>query len=202
MDLLAGSGRKWLILSSTHHPEEEQIFGLLQAGGWKQRYGQWGLLLVPRHPERTAVLRDFISRKGMDCSLYSELKTPQDAARDVILVDRIGVLKGLYSLAELCFVGGSLIPHGGQNMIEPAALGRAVLFGPHTANFREAVSLLLGEEAALQVENLERLGEELFQLLDKPSERLKLGEKARAAIRRRKGAARRVLQEICSVLED
>ena len=108
---------------------------------------------MPRHPERAAVLCDLVTQRGLRTVRWSEVgdQLPSLDALDVVVVDTIGQLQRFYAACDVAFVGGSLIPHGGQNMLEPAAQGRAVIFGPHTDNFRRDVELLLRADAAVQV---------------------------------------------------
>ncbi|MEY2714592.1 MAG: hypothetical protein RIT24_935, partial [Planctomycetota bacterium] len=122
---------------------------------------------------------------------------PEDA---VLVVDAIGHLQKFYAACDIAFVGGSLIPHGGQNMLEPAAQGRAVVFGPHTSNFRTDVELLLREEAAIRVADRDALGVELARLCADEGLRNALGNKARAVIAQNQGATARTLARLDDLL--
>jgi 3-deoxy-D-manno-octulosonic-acid transferase len=121
------------------------------------------------------------------------LKKPRKAGETVI-GDTMGELDRLYAAADLVFVGGSLVPHGGQNMIEPAALGLPVLFGPHVQNFQESVDLLLKNGAAVMVEDEGSLGIRLGDLVRDPDRRRELGRRAREAVLSMAGATRRNLR--------
>jgi 3-deoxy-D-manno-octulosonic-acid transferase len=114
--------------------------------------------------------------------------------RPVILGDTMGELARMYAVADLVFVGGSLIPHGGQNMIEPAGLGRAVLFGPHTQNFQESVDILLDAEAAVRVRDAAELREAVLHLARNPEVAARMGDRARRAVIEQKGASRRIME--------
>jgi 3-deoxy-D-manno-octulosonic-acid transferase len=118
----------------------------------------------------------------------------------VLVVDVIGQLQRFYGACEIAFVGGSLVPHGGQNMLEPAAQGCAVVFGPHTFNFRTDVEVLLGAEAVLQVPGREGLAACLRDLLGSAALRRRLGERARAVIAANQGATQRTLERIAPLL--
>ena len=120
--------------------------------------------------------------------------------RDVLLVDTIGQLQTFYGACDVAFVGGSLVPHGGQNMLEPAALGRAVVFGPHVANFRTDVELLLLGEAAIQVRDRTELTSRLGELLRDAELRESLGRRAVEVIRRNQGATDRTLELLRPIL--
>lgn len=182
-------GTKPLIAAaSTHEPEERWILESLDGElGHRCR-----LLIAPRHPERfddvANLLRD---------SPYSFVKrtreiTDQDKEVDIILLDSIGELRAVYPLAEIVFVGGSLIPHGGQSILEPASLGKPIVTGPHTMNFDAVVSEFLENDALIQLpeshqeyEITERLYEALVNtLLDNAERRQTLGQNAAAVMGR------------------
>ena len=119
----------------------------------------------------------------------------------MILLDTTGELARLYSVATVVFVGGSLVKHGGQNMIEPAALGRPVVFGPHTWNFRDTVELLVGSGGAVQIEGPDELPAVLDELLGSAERRDELGARARHLIRQSKGATERNFEAIRPFLD-
>ena len=112
-------------------------------------------------------------------------------ADEILVIDTIGHLEGFYQACDLAFVGGSMVPHGGQNMIEPASLGTAVVFGPHTTNFRTDVELLLAAKAVIQVRDWDDLAETLVQLFSNAEERNALGARATAMIQQNQGATER-----------
>ena len=138
---LGPSTPRW-IAGSTHRGEEEIVLdahGRLRAGLPNAR-----LLIAPRHPERASEVVELVRRRGLGVVRRSEL--PRDRRADtVIVVDTVGELASMYSVSDVVFVGGSLVPGGGHNLLEPALRRKPVLFGPHTANFRESAALLLGE---------------------------------------------------------
>ena len=110
-----------------------------------------------------------------------------------LVVDTIGELEGVYALADLVFVGGSLIPHGGQNMLEPAAQGRPVLYGPHVDNFEQEASLLEGAGGAHRVADAEALAVQVAALIDDPLRRKKMAQAGMRAVEAQKGATERTL---------
>ena len=114
--------------------------------------------------------------------------------------DTIGQLQRFYAVCDLAFVGGSLVRHGGQNMLEPAAQGRAVVFGPHTWNFRTDVELLLQAEAAIQVPDRAALAREFARLFADDAARDRLGAAARGVITANQGATQRTLERISALL--
>jgi 3-deoxy-D-manno-octulosonic-acid transferase len=119
---------------------------------------------------------------------------------DVVVVDVIGQLQGFYAACDVAFVGGSLIPHGGQNMLEPAALGKATIFGPHTSNFRRDVELLRVADAVVQAPDRESFPRLLGDLLADPARREALGARARAVIVDNRGAAARTFDVVAELL--
>lgn len=199
---IAASGRKHLVLASTHHPEEEMIFKELSRIGWKERFAQWRIIFAPRHPERASELIRLAEKEGYKAVLFKDLAAGNASDWDLLVIDRIGVLLPAFRASELAFVGGSLIPHGGQNMIEPAALGLPIFFGPSVENFREASAALLSEGAAVQVEDAHGFGRVLEELASSEERRKDLGAKAGLAIERKKGAAKYAADRICSIIEE
>lgn len=140
------AGRRVWIAASTH-PGEEEIVAAADAT-LRRHFPGLLTLVVPRHPERAEAIVGDLARSDLR---RLEAGEPPDPQTGMLLVDRFGVLGLFYRLAEIAFVGGSLVPHGGQNPLEPARLGRPVLFGPHMANFAEAAAALTAAGAAHEV---------------------------------------------------
>lgn len=196
---LAAPGRLVLVAGSTHADEEVAVCNAL--GAHEASRGV-RIVLVPRHPERSASVVDALRAEGRMPVRWSETQggttpLPENA---VVVVDVIGQLQKFYAACDIAFVGGSLIPHGGQNMLEPAAQGRAVVFGPHTTNFRTDVELLLREEAAVRVADAQELGAQVAALCGDVERRRALGERARRVIASNQGATERTLEQLRSVL--
>ena len=124
------------------------------------------------------------------------------ASDDVVVVDTIGQLQRFYAACDVAYVGGSLVPHGGQNMLEPAAQERAVLFGPHTDNFQRDVELLLAADAVVQVPDREAFPEALASLLGAPELCRQYGRRARAVISRNQGATLRTLDLVVDLVAE
>src|SRR6185503_18805912 len=123
------------------------------------------LVLVPRHPDRVEEIGAQLAAEGIQTQRLTELRKGARVDGELpLLVDTIGELERVYALADLVFVGGSLVPHGGQNMLEPASQGRAVLFGPHVENFDQEAALLLAAGACLVVPDAAALERELARL--------------------------------------
>ncbi len=127
-----------------------------------------------------------------------ELRPPD--LRPILLLDTLGELGAAWGLADIAFVGGSLTPRGGQNMIEPAAYAAAVLFGPNTANFRQVVELLLSEQAARVVHTPEELTRVVGELLENPSLARQLGETAQRLVLQQQGATARTVDLIVEAI--
>jgi 3-deoxy-D-manno-octulosonic-acid transferase len=186
-----------IIAASTHEPEERLVIDSLDGElGYSCR-----LMIAPRHPERFDDVERLLS--GSSRTYVRRTSPPSEADKEahVILLDTIGELRDVYPLAEIVFVGGSLIPHGGQSMLEPAAHGKAIVTGPHTSNF-DAVAKEFLEGAALRQtpiapddhQTSERLYEEFTMLLENEQLRRELGQNAAAVMNKydRKATVRTV----------
>lgn len=177
------------VAGSTQAPEEEVILRIHER--LRPSYPNLRLFLVPRHPERFEEVARLLERAGVSFVRRSAIPSPQGVSGTpgVVLVDTLGELGALWGVADVAFVGGSLDgKRGGQNMIEPAAFGAAVVFGPHVWNFRDTVDRLLGARAACQVADAGELETVVRDLLDHPDERRRLGEAARQFVLRQQGA--------------
>jgi 3-deoxy-D-manno-octulosonic-acid transferase len=161
------------------------------------------LVIVPRHPDRFDHVAQLLDVSGISWTRRSKLVEGQVApdAR-VLLVDAIGELGAWWGTAAIAFVGGSLGKRGGQNMIEPAAYGAAVSFGPNTWNFRDIVNTLLAEQAAIVVPDGRELVDFVARCLDEPHFAAALGSRARHFVARQQGATQRTWQLIEAILPD
>lgn len=115
---------------------------------------------------------------------------------EVFLLDIMGRLQAFYSIATIVFVGGSLVPRGGQNLIEPASLSKPIIFGPHIFNFKDISDLLLERGGAIMVRNQSQLQDTVRWLLNNPQRRQSLGQKSRQIVEENKGATSRNIQLI------
>jgi 3-deoxy-D-manno-octulosonic-acid transferase len=164
------------------------------------------LVLVPRHPERFERVAAWLREQGETLLRRSDPDaTPRvgrGAAPPVVLVDTVGELSGVWGLADVAFVGGSLYPgRGGQNMMEPAAFGATVMFGPHTENFRETVEQLLARGGAQRVRDAAELTRALLDALNDPESAAARGAAGRAYVLAQNGAADRTLAELDLLVE-
>jgi len=177
-------GRPYVVAASTRKGEEKLI---LRAWRTEARNGHL-LVVVPRHPNRRREIVKALRAAGASVAVRSRGEIP-DPETEVYLADTFGELPAFLAGAVLVFMGGSLLPRGGQNLLEPALLGKAILFGPHMENFAEEAELLLSENAALRVENPAALGLAFGKLLADPERIAALGERARAVVAARRDMA-------------
>ncbi len=190
-----GEAPVW-VAGSTHRGEEAAVLDAFLA--LRREAGGLRLILAPRHPERVEEVEALARARGLVAARRSRLTG--DAPHDLILLDTIGELAALYGVADVIFVGGSLVPVGGHNVIEPALHARPVVFGPHMHNFRDAAALLLGARAAVQVPDAAALVPALRALLADPAARRRLGEAAWQAVAGHQGACERTLEALERVL--
>ncbi len=170
--------KPYILAASTHHDEEQRLADCRARSKVLQQYL---LVIAPRHPERRNALVNEL--KPLRIALRSR-NQPVNADTDIYLLDTTGELPAFMCDAELVFVGGSLIPHGGQNVLEPARLGKAILTGPHTDNFAAEISELISHDALIQLEKPEQLQDSLEELLKNKEKRQNLGRNARELMRK------------------
>jgi len=192
------------VAGSTMEGEEEAALAAYRAA--RRDHPRLRLILVPRHVERFEAVARWLESEGepvLRRSLLLHGGSPADAGPgSIILVDTIGELGAVWGLADVAFVGGSLSPgRGGQNMMEPAAYGAAVLFGPHTSNFRETVDQLLSRNAARRVDGPHDLALRLREDLDDPENAAARGEAGRKFVLAQHGASGRTLLELDRLVE-
>lgn len=187
------SDRLVIVAGSTHDPEERWVVGAWRAGAPGAR-----LVIVPRHPVRTREIVRELTALGAPPQLLTTLRTTDEAPDPdrPLIVDTIGELEQVYGLADLVFVGGSLVPHGGQNVLEPASQGRPVLHGPHVQNFREEAALLAEAGASQCVENERELADAIRRLAARPEERKAMARAGVAAVTAHKGASALTLRAL------
>jgi len=191
--LLAGRmGQSVVVAGSTHEPEERWL-----VEAWRDGAAGTRLILVPRHPERAESVVRALESTGVRAQRLTRLRAGEKPDPDrPCVADTIGELERIYALADLVFVGGSLIPHGGQNMLEPAAQERAVVYGPHVRNFTAEAALLERAGAALRLDVREELPGALRALLDDEDRRAHMGARGRAAVEAQRGATRLTLEAL------
>lgn len=189
------------LAASTHAGEEDLVLEAYQR--LLAPYPALVLILAPRHPERAAAVEALAAARNLACQRFSRLKSGQESRQaPVVLVDTIGDLFSLYGATDVAFVGGSLIPHGGQNILEPAVWGVAPLAGPHLNNFRWAQEILEAAGALTLVQDAASLAAAAQNLLDHPDHRRRLGCVAQQALTPHQGAAARQADLVVKLLEE
>jgi 3-deoxy-D-manno-octulosonic-acid transferase len=199
--LLYGSSaqrRPLWVAGSTVGGEEELVLSAFHRV--RERIPEARLLLAPRHPERFDAVPALVESAGFRCLRRSSLGPAAWNDGEVLLLDTLGELAQVYALASVVFVGGSLVPSGGHNILEPAVAGKPVVVGPHMDNFQEIADQFRAEHALLQVASAEELGREVAALLLDDRRRMGLGERARELVGRNRGAVARSTDALQSLL--
>src|SRR4029453_6942575 len=157
-------------------------------------------ILAPRQPERFAEVERLARDAGFVTVRRTELPIDAEPRADVVVLDSIGELAQIYQLATAVFVGGSLVDHGGHNILEPAIFGKAIIFGPYMQNFKEIADTFLANGAAVQVQSDRELEEALLGFLSDPVRRARLGAAARALVEANRGAKDKTLAVIAELV--
>lgn len=184
------------LAGSTQSGEEEMALASYRALAGE--YPNLRLIVVPRHPERFDEVAEMLAGSGIPFARRGRLDdlSVSEEQKRVLLIDTIGELGAWWGTASIAFVGGSMGSRGGQNMLEPAAYGAAVCFGPNTRNFREIARGLLDADGARVVHDGEELTEFVRRCLSDPDFARSLGERARELVRSQKGAAESSVREL------
>jgi 3-deoxy-D-manno-octulosonic-acid transferase len=188
-----GPNRPVWIAGSTHEGEEDAALAAHAAA--RARHPEALLIIVPRHPQRFEAVRAELRRRGVKFAQRSSGGEPA-AADEVFLLDTLGELQAFYAAADVAFVGGTLVPVGGHNLLEPAVLGLPVLAGPHTHNAAEIAQLLADSGALTIVRSGEELAQAVSSYLDDPARAAEAGERGRAAVEQSRGAVDRLVAMI------
>ncbi|MCG6861392.1 MAG: lipid IV(A) 3-deoxy-D-manno-octulosonic acid transferase [Chromatiaceae bacterium] len=178
------------IAASTHEGEEEQV--LAAHSEVLDHLPRALLVLVPRHPERFARVAALVERQGLGLARRST-NDPCGEDVSVFLGDTMGELPAFLAAGDAAFIGGSLVPTGGHNLLEAAAVGVPVAVGPHVFNFAQITELLLREGAALQVADAHALAQCMSEWLGDAAARIRIGEKGRQVVSANQGALKRLL---------
>jgi 3-deoxy-D-manno-octulosonic-acid transferase len=157
-------------------------------------------VIAPRHPERFAAVADLVARTGFSCARKTVLPADGWSTGDVLVLDTLGELAQVYPLATVVFVGGSLVPAGGHNVLEPAVAGKAIIVGPHMENFREIAEAFLAEDALVQVRDAAGLTDAVARLFADAAARESLGARAQRIIARNRGALDRTVDALAGLL--
>ena len=187
------------VAGSTQLPEES-----LAAKSWlqlREQFPQLRLVIVPRHPHNGPTIKRDLLNLGVDCNLRSENSDKVTSRNQVLIADTIGELTGWWSLASIAFVGGSFGKRGGQNMIEPAACGANVCFGPKTKNFRKVVEQMRAKDVATVVNTEEELQAFVRRCLNDPVWATRRGAKAKQFVDSQRGAIDRTIDLLQAVFD-
>jgi len=201
-DLGLNEGELLFVAGSTHAGEDEKVLDVYTR--LLKRFGNLRLLIAPRHPERSSAIARLIREEGFREVLFSAIKKntkKRDRKEDVILLDTLGDLNGIFSISDIVFMGGSLVKKGGHNLVEPAFFAKPIVFGRNMSNFKSMARSFLSGNAALQVQDEEGLFGVVSSLLEKKEERIALGKRAKALIDTARGATKRNVEEVANLVE-
>lgn len=196
-----------IVAASTHAPEEKWILQAFQEIRKKSIGKSARLLIAPRHPERFQEVAELIEKTGFSWSRRSAAPSLNDKTAEIILLDSIGELRAVYPLAEIVFVGGSLIPHGGQSILEPALAGKAIVTGFYTMNFSAVVQEFLQTKALIQLPKTDekkivgQIAEVFTELLQDAERRERLAKNAFAVMEKNRGATTKTIEYLQSFLQ-
>jgi 3-deoxy-D-manno-octulosonic-acid transferase len=188
-----------IVAGSTLEGEETMLLDMFRQVA--SRYPGALLVLAPRHPERFGSVGSLLAASGLRWQLRSGWDGERAIAGGVFLLDTIGELSSFYDFADIAFVGGSLVPRGGHNVLEAAQFGAAILVGPHTENFRDIVDVFRRADA-LRVVTPQSLASTVLQLLEDQDERAALGTRAAAVMRSQQGATQKTVDTLLALLAE
>lgn len=191
------------VAGATGPGEEKIILDVYQNLKQQDRFTDLRLAIVPRKPERFDEVAQLITDAGLSYVRYSTVKNSRTTCSErtpVILGDTMGDLRKFYSLAKIIFVGRSLVPMGGSDMMEAAALGRCTIFGPHAFNFKHTVDALLADDAAILVRDQQELLHTMRKCLTEPAFAKKIAQNGQEVIRRNQGATESTVAQIAKLL--
>lgn len=192
-----------LIAGSTHRGEEEILLEVLRQ--IQGKYPIVKMILAPRDVPRSGGIVELVRRAGVVAELRSKMSSltaEQRAEVQVVVLDSIGELGRFYSLADLVFVGGSLVTHGGHNILEPAAQGKPILVGPHMFNFRDTYALFSKRNACVTVLDGQELAQKILELLQNKQTAEQMGREAAQIVAENQGAAVRTVEHLRQIIEN
>lgn len=202
-----------IFIAGSTHPGEEEIAIKLYSNILKN-YPDFRLVIAPRHIDRVEEVEEIVKKMGLNAVRKTELLKgsrrgthPVDGSgqgssntKPIIILDTIGELSFMYSIADIVFVGGSLIPHGGQNILEPAFYKKPVIFGKYMMNFQEIAKEMILSGGGIQVNNEEDLIREVGGLLNNKKKMIEIGEKGYQVIMKNRGALQKNLELIGEII--
>ncbi len=182
-----------LVVGSTHQNEEELLIDTYVS--LKKEFSDLSMVLAPRHPERAGEVEELLNRKHL---AYQRRSSPEPG-KPILLLDTVGELSRLYGIGSLSFVGGSLVPTGGHNILEPAIYGVPVVFGPHMENFPEISVVVKERGGGVQVKGSEELVQVMGDLMRDPEKSHRMGNAGIRIIQENQGALKRTLDLIDTI---
>ncbi len=202
LDELGITQNKPVVVAGSTHPGEEKAL-ITAFASLRKKFPAASLVIAPRKPGRLGEIQNLAKAEGFVCSKRSELLKQPSGKRDsspVVLIDTIGELGRIYAVGDVVYVGGSLIRHGGHNVLEPAAHGKPIIVGPNMFNFKDSYSLLTSRGACVTVHDEAALADELLAILSDDELRQKMGEASYSVIRDNRGAASRSIEYLKEIL--
>jgi 3-deoxy-D-manno-octulosonic-acid transferase len=190
--------RPVLIAASTLKGEEPAVLAAFAAV--RRIHPNAMLIIAPRKPERFGEVEALARAEGLRVVRRTSLPVDAEPRAEVVVLDSIGELAHLFQVATVVFVGGSLVDHGGHNLLEPAVHGKPIVFGPYMQNFAEIAETFVNSQAALRVEDAAELADVCVRLVGDPVERARLGATARALVEANRGAKPKTLEAIAHLL--
>ncbi len=187
------------IAGSTHPGEEEIVLDVYKR--LNQEFSSLRLVLVPRHIERAQEVTQLIGKAGFEPDLFSKNVGIKLTQNQVLVVDTIGQLRGLYSIAGIVFIGKSLKGGGGQNVIEPAFFGKPIVVGPLTYNFKDIIKIFLRNQALKQIADAKELEDAIKYFLQNPSQGQAMGRRAKELVEKYQGATAKTVKIIGNFLK-
>ncbi len=183
-----GQDRPVWLAASTHEGEEETVLTALVELKRQPRFANTLLVLVPRHPERFSAIARLCRKQGFRIALRSETRGAVDPAVEILVGDTMGELQLFYAAVDCAFIGGSLVPTGGHNLLEACAVGKPVVFGPHMFNFQEISQMTLERGAGVQIQVTSQLAPAVSDFLGNANRRDRAGEAGRKMVEENRGA--------------
>jgi len=196
--ILSEPARPIVVAGSTVPGEEEIVLKALHLA--REKAPNIGLILAPRHPDRFSEVPAIVEAAGFRCVRRTDIEPGQWKSGDVLLLDTLGELASVYSLATVAFVGGSLVPQGGHNMLEVSASGVPVLTGPNVQNFQEIANEFHREGALIFVKDAAEMAREIVSFVTDKARRDEVGGKGRALIEPNRGALGRTVDGLSALI--
>ena len=196
--ILGLSSKEKLLVAGSTHPGEEKILIEVYTK-LKNKFPLLNLLIAPRHPQRVTEIEKLAKEFGLNSIRISQISSILNTYYSLLILDTIGQLMNYYALADIVFVGGSLVKIGGHNILEPALFKKPIIFGPYMFNFKDISEEFLRENAAIKVDNSEELYVKIEEILSEPKKAVLLGENAYNLIQKNKGITEKNLAWISSI---